>query len=220
MKVIGKLSQLLYIITQRRRERYYYKLISKLKNKAPSIIANDCMGGFIYHNLGLKFYTPTINLAIPKDSFFLFLENLQEYLKCELIEIKDESKPYPVGVLKYNNKDVEIWFIHYKNFTEAKEKWEERKERIDFSNLFIIQTIAGTATEEDIRRFDNLPYRFKVLITANNIYKSKNVVVNKVFKKKGYRKGQILEYKSDYSCKRYMDDWNYVKFLNQNCQEK
>ena len=62
-----------------------YKQRKRLRNFNPTIISNNCTAGFIYHDLGLKFLSPTINLTV-KD-FPLFISHLEHYLSCELIEI-------------------------------------------------------------------------------------------------------------------------------------
>lgn len=37
----------------------------RLKNKDFSILTNHCMGGIIYHDLGLKFLSPTDQFEAP-----------------------------------------------------------------------------------------------------------------------------------------------------------
>lgn len=45
----------------------------RLRNSSPTIISNNCCAGFIYHDLGLKFNSPTINLTVK---IFRFLFNI------------------------------------------------------------------------------------------------------------------------------------------------
>lgn len=80
------------IIKNKNEERHIIKLRSRIKNTAPTIISNNCIAGIIYHNLGLKFFSPTINLYISGWDYILFVENLEDYLKCELIEKKIVEK--------------------------------------------------------------------------------------------------------------------------------
>ena len=49
---------------------------SKLKNKAFSIIGNNCFAGGMYHKFGLQYSTPTIWTYIFPDDYIRFLENL------------------------------------------------------------------------------------------------------------------------------------------------
>ncbi len=53
---------------------------SRLANGAPSILANNCNGGVIAHDLGLRFRTPTVNLYFPFPDYIRFLQRLDHYL--------------------------------------------------------------------------------------------------------------------------------------------
>ena len=132
------------------------KMRKKLKNK-PSIITNHCIGGIISHDLGLQFKSPTVNLKILPDDFIKFIENLDKYLNAEFVEIESELN-YPVAKLD----DITVYFVHYKTFEQAVQKWNERKARIDFNNIRVIMTAREGASEETLKRFDALPYK-KVL---------------------------------------------------------
>lgn len=63
----------------------------KLENKKPSIIASNCNGGVIYHDLGLKFYSPTINLFLYPKDYLKFISNLKYYLSLELSPRKNKT---------------------------------------------------------------------------------------------------------------------------------
>lgn len=193
-----------------------YKLLRiRLKNKNPSIISSDCIGGVTAHNLGLRFNSPTVNLYFEKEDFFTFVENLPEFLNAEITEIKDKKVNCPVGRIEYNNKKVDVFFMHYKTFGDAKRKWDERKKRVDFSNIYIIQNTTNP-TEQDVKRFEALPYNNKMMISKDNPTNSSYVVTHSVFKHKDYSSGQILGFKSPYSLKRYIDDIDFIGFLNVN----
>lgn len=196
------------------RSLYYLVLKKKLKNYTPTIIASDCFGTFVYHNLGLKFNSPTINLYFSKQDFVIFVNNLEGFLKSDIIEVFDDTKKFPVGEIQYNGKKVIVNFMHYDTFEEAKNKWNERKKRVDFSNIFVIQLIAEGLTEEDVVSFDKIKYKNKMLITYSNPVNSENVIVHNVFLRSDYKPGKILKYKTDYSMKKYMDDIDYIGFLN------
>ena len=157
--------------------------------------------------------SPTINLWINKEDFIIFVKNLKGFLSAELIELKSSEQSYPVGIIKYNNQSVTINFMHYKTFEEAKEKWDERKKRVNFNNIFIIQLIGENLTNEDIDKFNSIPFTNKLLITYENNTNNKNIITHPVFLK-DYIPGKILRYKSRFSLKRYMDDIDYVSFLN------
>ncbi|UTW68402.1 DUF1919 domain-containing protein [Anaerobacillus sp. HL2] len=76
----------------------------------------------------------------------------------ELIEVV--SSKLPIGRLI----DVEIHFMHYSTFEEAKNKWIVRSKRIQHNNIFLMMTDRDGCTYEDMVKFDNLPFK-KVLFT-------------------------------------------------------
>ena len=86
-------------------------------------------------DMGLRYLTPTVNLAIGMDDFVKMAENLKQYMEQEIVEVKGENG-CPVGLLG----DIRINFVHYDTFEEGRKKWEERKKRIHWENLFIIGT--------------------------------------------------------------------------------
>lgn len=110
-----------HILLRRINEKIYLKALRKRnKNHSPSIICNNCIAGVIYHNLGLKFTSPTINLYIPGEDYLNFVRYIKEYQNAALIEI-DSDKPFPVGQLCLNGyPKVSVFFQHYTNFNEAK----------------------------------------------------------------------------------------------------
>lgn len=126
----------------------------KINNPGVSIISNHCMGGIIYHDLGLRFNSPTINLKILPDDFIKLVENLNDYMSCDLIEIESDLK-YPVAKLK----DITIYFVHYKTFEEASDKWNERKKRINYDNIRVMMSARDGCSYDTLQRFDKLPYK-------------------------------------------------------------
>ncbi len=181
----------------------------KLKNKTPSVIASNCNGGVVLHDLGARFNTPTVNLFFTAKDFLKFVSNLDHYLSIELVKIKD-MESYPIGQLD----DIQIHFVHYGSFSEAKEKWEERKLRIDRNNLFIMMTDRDGCTYEDIKTFDSLPFKNKVIFTHKPYPEFRSVVYLKGFEKDG-EVGILSEWKKGLLKRRYLDDFDYVAFFNE-----
>ncbi len=164
-------------------------------------------------DMGVRFNTPTINLFIKNLDFVKFTTHLAEYLESDVEEVKDTKLTYPVGKIRYMDDEVRIYFIHYKTFEEARSKWNERKRRVNFDNLYIVQQFLD-ASVEDIHNFDRIPHKNKLLITSKNLTNSANVVELALCNGKTYQPGEILLYKGAFALRRHMDDIDYISFLN------
>lgn len=126
-----------------------------------SIFAKDCFGGIVSNMLGLPFRSPFVNLRLSEPDFIRFMSEARAYMEKELIfkEKKWQSAlggfHYPVFTLG----DVDLFMNHYPDFDEAKNKWYERKARINWENLFVTMS---TANEKILEQFDMLPYDKKI----------------------------------------------------------
>lgn len=187
----------------------------RLKNKDFTIISNNCCGGIMYHDLKHRFLSPTINLYIPADDYLLFVENLFDVLNLRIIEEKDTEYDYPVGVITLpDHQTIHIYFIHYKSFEEAANKWYERSKRIHKDNLFIFMEMGKSTSDERVERFLRLPFRHKLAVT-NTRYSDRRIQYSDIYDE-SYFSGKILEHKHGISaCKRYLDDIDYISWLNE-----
>lgn len=135
----------------------------EIQKKDFTIISSFCGGGTLYHDIGMKFLSPTINLAFDGEDFCTFCENLDYNLAQEINEYKTDKVPYPVGRI---GNEIEIRFVHYKTFEEAILKWNERVKRINSEKIFIMATDRdGMNSKECMLKFDKLPYK-KVMFTS------------------------------------------------------
>lgn len=186
----------------------------RLKNRTPSIIASNCVGTFIYHDLKLRFLSPTINLSFDMNDYVRFLENLPHYLDLEISPYDDPRFDYPCGMLG----DVEIRFNHYKTFGEAVEKWNQRKKRIDWDNLFFFAIDGDNCTYDSLRRFDSLPYKNKVIFTHKPYPEFSSAFYLPGFEQDG-QVHHITDFKKNGLIRRHMDRFDYVSFLNRKNQQ-
>lgn len=196
--ILARLEHRLYVEKKRR----------QIKNSSPTIIASNCNGGYILHDLGLRFNTPTINLFFDATDFLKFVSSLDYYLAQELIDTESELD-YPVGSLA----DITIYFMHYATFDEAKTKWNERKKRVNKNNIFVIMTDKNGCTYEQILEFDKLPYQNKVIFTHKAYPDITSAVYIKGFEDAG-EVGILSEWKPGFWKRRWLDDFDYVSFLN------
>lgn len=105
----------------------------RFRNFNFAVVSNNCWGGEIYKTYAKEFNTPFIGLFIMPSDYIKLLENFNFYMNKKLVFIEKKNFEYPIGRLD----DIEIYFMHYKNQTEANEKWERRKERfLDFYNKY------------------------------------------------------------------------------------
>ncbi len=203
------------IVTIKDQEQILYKKRKRkrLDNLNFSIIASNCVGTIIYHDLDLPFLSPTINLTIEMDDFIRFAENLKWYMEQEIVELKGE-KGCPAGMLG----DVKINFVHYDTFEEGVRKWEERKERINWDNLLLIGSERDGCSYETLERFDRLPYENKVILTRVRYPEISSAYCIEGFEAKE-ELGMVLNYKKQFFRRRYLDDFDYVAFINSSVQK-
>jgi uncharacterized protein (DUF1919 family) len=136
----------------------------KIKNKDFSIICNSCLAGGIYHKLGSQYTTPTVGLFFLSEDYIKFLENFEYYIGLSPTFQHDSKHNHPVGILD----DIEIHFLHYKTEQEVEEKWNRRKERINFNNLFFIYSDGDEMgfQEEYFERYAKLPFERKLFFSG------------------------------------------------------
>lgn len=200
--------------------RYIGKSL-KVNDVPFTILSNNCIAGFLYHDFGLKFESPTINLQIAPDDFIKLLKNLDYYRSYDLVEDKDpdiglfqklggDIINFPVGKLG----DITIFFQHYKSFDVAKNKWIERFKRLDMENLHVIlvDTYCDNAVLEEFSKLN----AHKLFLTADKRKLS-------VFDKQScYLMSDIKEGESWYSVinediflRRHYMKFDFIKWFNQ-----
>lgn len=208
----------MYLIKQSFRKLYRRKLRKKLSTKEASIICNNCCGGIIYYDLGLRFDSPTINLSIRPDDYLLFLENLKEATEAEVTEDQEAGLTYPVGkIFLKDGRSIRLYFKHYKTFEEAKEKWNERRQRLNWDKIYVLFEM-GRNTEPDLlKRFFSLPFDRKCAIVDRVTPEYENTQYLKFYQIYDITSNvTIMDYrKGIFAYKRYLNDFDYVSWLNQ-----
>lgn len=195
--MLSKLLHYIYINSQKR----------QLQNTDFTIISSNCIGGIIYKDLNMRFTSPTINLFFKPKDFLKFCLNLEYYLSLEIKNTYDKDKKYPVGILD----DVKIYFMHYSNFTEAKECWDRRKKRVNLDNIIVIMVDRDGFTLNDLEEFKKIKYK-KILLT-NKKLKNDDTFRIIGFEKKEHL-GNIIEFDKNNLYKRYYEQFDYISFFN------
>jgi len=183
----------------------------RLKNRDFSILSQNCVGSIWYHDLGLKFTSPTINMKFDGNDWVDFLCDFDNNINLPIHFIASE-KPYPVGLFggKYR-----VEFVHYHSEAEVIQKWEERKTRL-LSRKAVL-AFADDMDATHIRKFlsmDNYPNR--LLFASDSIARSLNICShpNVISVKTGLGGGKLLNFSSIYGQRHYARYIDYVRFLN------
>ena len=184
--------------------------IKKLKNTNFSLIASNCNGGFICHDLNLQFKSPFINLWLKPNDFIKYLQNIKHYMTQELKFVSEDGINYPIGLLD----DIKIYFQHYKTEETAREKWNERTKRIDLNNIFILFTDRDNCTYQNLLDFDELPFKNKVVFTHKQYPEIKSAFYIKGFEKES-SVGDCFKFKNNFSGKKIYDQFDYINWFNQ-----
>lgn len=191
-----------YIINRKNRE--------KLQNQEFTIIASDCTGAMIYHDLKVRFDSPTINLYMSASDYIKFISRMEHYLQVSMKEIEVKEVNYPCAKLD----DIILYLVHYKTFDEAKEKWEARKRRIHPENIFYIFNDRNGCTEEDVEKFFSLPLQNKIFFTANREWEVKHSDAFFVDRFAGEQFVGVMTSYCGLSLKRNYDCFDYVGWFN------
>ncbi len=153
-------------------KRYFVK--KSIKNKNFSVISNNCWAGRLYQYLDMPYLSPTAGLYFFAPDYVKFVSNLRKYLDTPLRFINPEESKYyeeikrrnqtdkPIGILD----DVEIVFLHYKTKEEAEEKWNRRKERVNFNNIILKFSRMNLCTDKEIEAFCNISFENKFIFNT------------------------------------------------------
>lgn len=180
----------------------------RLRNTGFTIISSNCAGGFLYHWLHQRFDSPFINLYMSNEDFLIALSDLEKFINTPIKEFKNKEYKYPVGI-GYGN--TLIHFMHYDSFDEANEKWKERCERINWNNLFVMLT-NWEGNEDILYKFDDLPYKHKVVFTNRKYDGVKSACYLRGFERNN-GVGQVYRTMNIFG-KRYIDQFDYIGFFN------
>lgn len=163
-------------------KRFFVK--RSIKNKDFSIISNNCWAGRVYQYLDMPYLSPTAGLYFFAPDYIKFVSDLRRYLDTPLRFINPEESKYyneikkrnhtdkPIGILD----DVEIVFLHYKTREEAEEKWNRRKERVNFDNIILKFSRMNLCSDKEIEAFDALEFRNKFVLNNRLPLKYKSEV--------------------------------------------
>ena len=197
------------ILARAEHKWFLKRRIKRLKNKTPSIIANNCNGGIMAHDLGLPFCSPLVNAGMYAPYYIKFLTNIEHYFAQPLVRIEDDKD----GWFPAQCDDIQILLGHTKTYEEAVENWERRKKRFDPDNMYVIFCDKMNCTYEIIKAFDELPIKHKVIFTHKPYPEFKSAFYIKGFEDEN-EVGVLSDWKPGFWKRRWLDQFDSVAFLN------
>lgn len=191
------------------------KMQSNLVNRNMTLLIPNCAGGHLFHDLNLRFMSPTINLMMYQNEFLEFVLHLDEYISKDLEFYKHREYSFPCAVLRADNlPDVNIHFTHYDSEAEAKKKWDSRKKRINKDNMFVFLEERDGITKSDIERLSQLKVKGIVVFTCNDYSDIPYQVYIKKYSDNG-EIGNILKRHYLNDSKEYEKFFDFVKWFNE-----
>ena len=192
-------------------DRLYTKYLRyRNNNKKFTIISNNCWAGGVYEDLQLPYQTPTVGLFFYAPCYIKFVRDLKQYMELDFTFFKDESMYseantfrkdrnwyYPIGVLG----DIEIHFMHYKTEEECISKWNRRKTRINWDQLYVKMCDRDLCNSEIRDQFLALPFPKKVFFGSQSLKKIDYIYLESY-------SGQ------PFVGSLYEEPWNYRKYFN------
>ena len=177
-----------------------------------TIFASNCIGGIIYHNLGLKFLSPTVNLWIEPEDYISMLSDPKDYfVPGKMIEEKNTKESFPIGIIG----DKKIYGVHYKSFDQLRNKWDERCKRINWNKIIVFMIQRDDATYQDLEAFDKLPYDRKVVFTKEKYPEIKSsFVIPGTYDINKDNVNNLCIFLNGHSNLREIDKYDYVNFIN------
>ena len=181
----------------------------RLKNKTMTVFSSNCNGGYMLHDLGCPFNSPTVNIGFYPEQYFKFLNNPEKYLSAELVDTQLMDGKFWVGQLN----DITVRVGHYSSFSEAQKAWKRRAKRVNMDNVYIVMTDKDGCTYEHIKQFDELPYKNKVIFTHRKYEEFSSAFYIQGFENEN-EVGILSDWKPQFWKRRWLDDFDSVRFFN------
>lgn len=138
-----------------------------LKANNVTILANFCLGGWIYRELGLKQLSPTINMFCLGMNYINFIKNYTHYLSVDMQILRETDYKcisgtmgregfMPKGII---DNEIIWYFNHGGNADFWVKKWNEKRKKVNYHNVAVLMTIFS---DEEAYEFEKLPIKKKL----------------------------------------------------------
>lgn len=182
----------------------------ELHNTDITFLCPNCIGGILFHDLGLRFMSPTVNLMMTQPDFVKFVLNMDYYLKQEFQFYDHPEYSCPCAYLG----DISVHFTHYQSREEAENKWKARTTRIQKNRIFVFLEERDGLTKEEIIQLKKLKVKGLVVFTVND-YKDIPYTVQITKYKNDGEIGNILSRSFWDDSREYEHYFDFVKWFNE-----
>lgn len=199
-------------IREYRRKRIRKSLQEKVTNRNVSIFCNNCVGGVIAHDLGLRFNSPTVNLYMSPQDFVKFALRPEYYLRLKQVLPLGGVAKYPIGILD----DITLHFVHYESLEDARSSWLRRASRVNLGNSCWILVDRDGLDCDTAQSFDSGVDSSHVILTGRSCFQGiRSVVYRDEWRSPAEDTLDLCAFKSCLSGARHIDSFDYVSFINE-----
>ncbi len=165
--------------------------------------------------------SPTINMFMSEKDFLKFAKNLKYYIGKQLVYIEMQQGvlfKYPVCTLGEGEDRITLHFNHYPSFDEANAKWEERKQRINYDNMFFIFSTRprdGYLDYDDIKELSEIKAKGVVCFTSRDYKEFDYTLQLKKYSGQELVGSYMIDHKSKFLNRAVWEkDFDFVYWLN------
>lgn len=177
-----------------------------------SIFATNCVGGELYHLLGIQFRSPLINTSMDRGDFMDLCASMKDYLACPLRVERNEQGSCTGTLGSDTLRPLTIFFPHDSEPDTVIANWKKRVGRVNYDKLVLICD-DRSLTDGAFEKYDSIPAYRKVLFT----YDDKSSRYSWCHQLPGYEdQHEVGNYngKSLNGLWNFETIWDYVSFLN------
>lgn len=152
---------------------------------------------------------------MSNNDFLYCIENLDMFLKTDIVEDTQATELYPVGI---GLGGVRIHIMHYKNFQKAIGKRDVRKQRVDINNMAIMLTNFNEDYSA-LEKFEKLSYFNKMVFTQKEYPEFNSAFYLKEYNRysnviKNLVVPNIWGIQNPITGRRFIDQFNYATYFN------
>lgn len=160
-----------HLMMQENTQRFMFELWKKFNVSnavQKSIISNNEWGTSYLENTR---NSPTNGTCFTPNDYITFLENFEDLIKIRPIHKEKSNTSYPVGILEFSDKKIEIHFINQKNWDDCYSQWIEGVNNLPKNRSNILfkmcdRDFKGRFEDSYISRFLNLKYSLKTIFIS------------------------------------------------------